>query len=157
MKDVAESCSSNATGSPQALSRRKTLHVVALASRPLSEMTSCFAPSPAVMSSLETSATRSAEPASRWIFLVLPSLRTAPSVNFEEWVVLASKAGSFLPSCRGNEHSITARLGSQCERWWRPLLGVDNSGDGKPTNSALPRSGRQSRGTLGGTRRPSDR
>src|SRR5262245_43516200 len=77
---------------PTGLERRNTLQVVALASRPLSEMTSCLAPSPAVMSSLETSATRSAEPLSRWIFLVLPSLRTAPSVNFEEWVVLASKA-----------------------------------------------------------------
>src|SRR5437899_68904 len=96
MNEAGESCSSNATGSPQALSRRNTLQVVALASFPLSGMTSCLAPSPAVMSSLETSATRSAEPLIRWIFLVLPSVTRAPSVNFEECGVLASKAGSFV-------------------------------------------------------------
>src|SRR5262249_5014629 len=59
-------------------------------------MTSRLAPSPAVMSSLETRATRSAEPLIRWIFLVLPSVTSAPSVNFEECGVLASKAGSFV-------------------------------------------------------------
>ena len=54
------SCSTKATGRPQALSRRNTLDVVALASRPLSGMMSCLAPSPAVMSSLEMTVTRSA-------------------------------------------------------------------------------------------------
>src|SRR5215510_15264340 len=96
MNETGESCSSNPTGSPQALSRRNTLQVVALASLPLSGMTSCLAPSPAVMSSLETSATSSVEPLIRWILLVLPSVTSAPSVNFEECGVLASKAGSFV-------------------------------------------------------------
>ena len=54
MNEVALSCSSKATGRPQALSRRNTLQVVAVASRPLSGMMSCLAPSPAVMSSLAT-------------------------------------------------------------------------------------------------------
>src|SRR5581483_3437941 len=47
------------TGRPQPLSRRNTLQVVAVASRPLSGMMSCLAPSPAVMSSLATTVTRS--------------------------------------------------------------------------------------------------
>ena len=64
MNDVALSCSSKATGIPHAFSRRKTLQVVRLASVPLSGMTSCLAPSPAVMSSLATSVTRSLLPAS---------------------------------------------------------------------------------------------
>ena len=64
MNDVSLSCSSNATGRPQAFSRRNTLQVVRLASRPFSGMTSCLAPSPAVMSSLATSVTRSVLPAS---------------------------------------------------------------------------------------------
>ena len=59
MNEVALFCSSKATGRPQALSSRNTLQVVAVASRPLSGMTSCLAPSPAVMSSLATTATRS--------------------------------------------------------------------------------------------------
>src|SRR5262245_42344579 len=78
-KDTALSCSSNATGRPQALSSRNTLQVVAVASRPLSGMTSCLAPSPAVMSSLETIVTSSGRSSTRWIFLVLPSVTRAPS------------------------------------------------------------------------------
>ncbi len=62
MNELALSCFSNATGRPQAFSRRKTLHVVALASRPLSGIMSCFAPSPAVMSSFEMMVTRSELP-----------------------------------------------------------------------------------------------
>ena len=54
MNEVALSCSTKATGRPQAFSRRNTLQVVAVASRPLSGMMSCLAPSPAVMSSLAT-------------------------------------------------------------------------------------------------------
>src|SRR6202162_4289439 len=76
--EVGLSCSTKATGRPQALSRRKTLHVVAVASRPLSGMMSCLAPSPAVMSSLATTVARSALPLTRWIFLVLPSATRAP-------------------------------------------------------------------------------
>ncbi len=72
MNEVALFCSSNATARPQALSRRNTLHGRAVASRPLSGMTSCLAPSPAVMSSPATTATRS-EPLMRNIFLVFPS------------------------------------------------------------------------------------
>src|SRR5262245_53548268 len=83
--EVALSCCSNATGRPQALSRRNTLQVVALASRPLSGMMSCLAPSPAVMSSLATSATRSERPAIETIFLVLPSAMALPSEYFEVW------------------------------------------------------------------------
>src|SRR5262249_12312872 len=93
MKETGESCSSNATGRPQALSSRKTLQVVALASAPLSGMTSCLAPSPAVMSSLETSVTRSGLPLRAWIFLVLPSVTSAPRASFDgRSLVLASKA-----------------------------------------------------------------
>src|SRR5665811_2580921 len=76
--EIALSCSVKATGRPQALSRRKTLQVVAVASRPLSGMMSCLAPSPAVMSSLATTVTRSELPLTRWIFLVLPSATRAP-------------------------------------------------------------------------------
>ena len=60
--EVSLSCSIKATGRPQALSRRNTLDVVAVAMRPLSGMMSCLAPSPAVMSSLEITATRSEPP-----------------------------------------------------------------------------------------------
>src|SRR5262249_39693423 len=88
--EVALSCSSKATGTPHALSRRNTLHVVRLASAPLPEMTSCLAPSPAVMSSLETSATNSSLPAMRWIVLVLPSATTGPRECLERSAVLAS-------------------------------------------------------------------
>ncbi len=58
MKERALSCSSNATGRPQAFSSRKTLQVVRVARSPLFGMTSCLAPSPAVMSSLAMTATR---------------------------------------------------------------------------------------------------
>ncbi len=78
MNEVGLSCSSKATGRPQAFSRRNTLQVVALASRPLSGMTSCLAPSPAVMSSLEMRVTRSEPPTIWWILLVLPSVTSAP-------------------------------------------------------------------------------
>ena len=78
MNEVALFCSSKAIGRPQALSRRNTLQVVAVASRPLSGITSCLAPSPAVMSSLATTETRS-EPLMRNIFLVFPSVTSAPS------------------------------------------------------------------------------
>src|SRR5215475_10593247 len=88
--EVALSCSSNATGIPHALSRRNTLQVVRLASAPLPEMMSCLAPSPAVMSSLETSATNSSFPAMRWIVLVLPSATVGPRECLERSAVLAS-------------------------------------------------------------------
>src|SRR5215510_12771101 len=90
--DVSLSCSSNATGMPHAFSRRKTLQVVRLASRPFSGMTSCLAPSPAVMSSLATSVTRSVLPAILWIRLVLPSATSAPGGRFAAGGVLASTA-----------------------------------------------------------------
>src|SRR4051794_2472894 len=77
INEVALFCSSKARGSPQALSKRKTLQVVAVASRPLSGITSCLAPSPAVMSSLATTETRS-EPLMRYILLVFPSVTSAP-------------------------------------------------------------------------------
>src|SRR5713226_3382440 len=76
--EVGLFCSTKATGTPHAFSRRKTLHVVAVASLPLSGMMSCLAPSPAVMSSLATSVTRSGLLATWWIFLVLPLVRRAP-------------------------------------------------------------------------------
>ena len=62
MNEVALSCSTKATGTPQSFSKRNTLDVVAVAMRPLSGMMSCLAPSPAVMSSLATTQTRSALP-----------------------------------------------------------------------------------------------
>src|SRR5262249_37273376 len=92
MNDVSESCSSNATEMPHAFSRRKTLQVVRLASRPFSGMTSCLAPSPAVMSSLATSVTKSVLPAILWIRLVLPSATSAPGGRFAAGGVLASTA-----------------------------------------------------------------
>src|ERR1039457_7123212 len=95
----ALSCSVKATGRPQACSRRKTLHVVAVASRPLSGMMSCLAPSPAVMSSLATTVTRSELPLTRWIFLVLPSATRAPRGCFavRRSDIGASTACSHLP------------------------------------------------------------
>src|SRR5262245_635304 len=108
--DVGESCTSNATGTSQALRSLKTLQVVAVASRPLSGMMSCLAPSPAVMSSLATSTTRSGLPWTWWIFLVLPSVTSAPSGYFDgRWSgVLASKAKFlFRPRSRGNDEYIT--------------------------------------------------
>src|SRR5674476_1374412 len=76
--EIALSCSVKATGRPQALSRRKTLQVVAVASRHLSGMMSCLAPSPAVMSSLATTVTGSELPLTRWHFLVLHAATRAP-------------------------------------------------------------------------------
>src|ERR1700716_2617680 len=95
-KDSALSCSSKATGSPQAFSSRNTLQVVAVASRPLPGMTSCLAPSPAVMSSLDITVTRSGLPAIRWIRLVLPSVTSAPSLCLGVSAVRASTTGSCL-------------------------------------------------------------
>ena len=90
--EVALSCSSKATGRPHALSRRKTLQVVWLASLPLSGMMSCLAPSPAVMSSLEITVTRS-EPLMRKIFLVLPSVTRAPSERALECPAVGASTG----------------------------------------------------------------
>src|SRR5471030_1716197 len=78
VKEIGLSCSSKATGRQHDLSRRNTLDVVAVASRPLSGMMSCLAPSPAVMSSLATTVTRPELPLIRWIVLVLPSATRAP-------------------------------------------------------------------------------
>src|SRR5215467_8540477 len=100
--EVALSCSSKATGMPHPLSRRNTLLVVRLASAPLPEMMSCLAPSPAVMSSLATSATRSSLPVIRWIVLVLPSATAGPREYRERSAVLAS-TGVVLSGCKDLE------------------------------------------------------
>src|SRR5262245_14469423 len=111
--EVALSCSSKATGRPHALSRRNTLQVVWLASLPLSGMTSCLAPSPAVMSSLATTDTRS-EPLIRKIFLVLPSATSAPSERALECPAVGASTG---PSCiraridQKNSHSASHHPG----------------------------------------------
>src|SRR5262249_25847161 len=103
MNEVALSCSSNATGMPHALSRRNTLQVVRLASAPLPEMMSCLAPSPAVMSSLETSATSSSLPAIRWMVLVLPSATAGPRECLERSAVLASTGDDPVWGCEAIE------------------------------------------------------
>src|SRR5215467_1947952 len=82
-------------------------------------MTSCLAPSPAVMSSLETSVTRSGLPLRAWIFLVLPSVTSAPRVSFDgRSLVLASKAAFlFLASVsKRNVQYFTGRLPAKSKR-----------------------------------------
>src|SRR5262249_38482740 len=103
MNEVALSCSSNATGMPHALSRRKTLQVVRFARAPLPEMMSCLAPSPAVMSSLATSATSSSLPTIRWIVLVLPSATAGPRECLERSAVLASTGEGPVWGCENIE------------------------------------------------------
>src|SRR5262249_37633804 len=162
MKETGESCSSNATGRPQALSSRKTLQVVALASAPLSGMTSCLAPSPAVMSSLETSVTRSGLPLRAWIFLVLPSVTSAPRASFDgRSLVLASKAAFlFLASVsKGNiqyiiggvpakskgaqNRSIHRRVGNPFRRGKGSLRRRSLECVGGPRTQVLPSIGRK--------------
>src|SRR5215203_2303486 len=130
MNEVALFCSSKATGRPQALSRRNTLQVVAVASRPLSGITSCLAPSPAVMSSFATTATRS-EPLMRNIFLVLPSVTSAPSERALGCPAVGASTGSSCVRKRNgdNNRSTACHLGrrggfsTRKSRVPRPRLG----------------------------------
>ncbi len=122
MNEVALFCSSKATGRPQALSRRNTLQVVAVASRPLSGMTSCLAPSPAVMSSFATTETRS-EPLMRNIFLVFPSVTSAPSERAFECPAVGASTRSSSVRKRNAENN---RSGPSASRAARGLFNTES-------------------------------